>query len=314
MALGIIANALGGKTELDPIYGTEYGAGAINEWIKRLSDFNATTRPAAIGKYAANLDAATGENQAISKELSDWYRSTIAKAGSYDPFATSVRPAADYAFTKLNELSQNIPSLTRRANNQNAINLGLAPGARSSAVDRAQFSNMAQLQQNSLASLLPWISQSAQLDAAERNNQFLRSIGAIQGLAAEPDRLAARALLPMNVEAAGYQQDIPNLAALIQAANANIKGYQAQPNIWARLGTADKELMDQIGQIAGIAGSVLGGATGLGSIGSLFGGGNTGGKATPTGQGVTQYMGSTPWNPGYQTNPYLPYGANYDIG
>lgn len=277
--------ALFGKTTTSPKYGTEYGAGAVNEWIKRLSDFNATTRPAAIAKYSSNLDASTGENQAVSSELSAFYRDIMGKAGTYDPFTTSVRPAADYAFTKLGELSQNIPSLTRRANNQNAINLGLSPGARSSAVDRAQFSNMAQLQQNSLASLLPWITQSAQLDDAARRDQFLRAISASEALKMEPDRLAGRALLPMNVEAAGYTQDIPNLAALIATANANIQGWESKDNTWARLGAAEADekaqIQSMVGQAMQAVASIYGGGAG-GAIGGMFGGGGTGGTATPT--------------------------------
>ncbi len=310
MAIGAILGAFG-KTEQDPVYGSEYGAGALNEWMKRLSDFNSTTRKAAIADYGSRLNAATPANEAASAERMKFFRDIIQGANSYDPFTTSVRPAADYAFTKLNELSQNIPSLTRRANNQNALNLGLAPGARSSAVDRAQFSNMAQLQQNSLATLMPWVTQSAQLDDAARRDQFVRALYANEGLATEPDRLAGRALLPMNVEAAGYQQDIPGLLALIQGANQNIQGYIPKPDTLAKFGMADQAFTDNIGQWAGILGSVAGSATGLGSLGSLFGGGSKGGAAVPTG---TPPAGtSIQWVNGYPQsvapNPYAAWGS-----
>lgn len=295
MALLSILGAFG-KTEQDPVYGSEYGAGELNEWMKSLSDFNSTTRKAAISDYASRLNAATPANEAASAEKMKFFRDTISNAGSYNPFETSVRPAADYAFGKLNEFSQFIPSLTRRMNNQNAISLGLAPGGRSSAVDRAQYSGAAQAWNQGLGTILPAITQWSQLDDAARRDQFARSVFANESLGLEPDRLAGRALLPMNVEAAGYSQDIPNLAALIQSANSNIQGYTPHPNTLAKMGMADQALVDNVSQWAGVYGSLYGSGTG-GMYGGGGGGGGSGGAAIPT--GPAPYGTTIKWNSGY---------------
>lgn len=279
---GGLAEIFGGKTTTTPLYANLDTQKGLNEAAARQRAFGATTRPAAIADFARLLSESTPQAQKVSDESYKWFRDTISGAQSYNPFETSVRPAADYGFGKLSELMEYIPSLTRRANNQNAMNLGLAPGAKSSAVDRAQFSNYGAVSNQGLGSILQWVNQASQLDANERNNQYFRAVDALQGLRAEPDRLAYRALLPANVEAAGYATDTGNLAGLVDASARNIQGYESEDNWARRLGQAEAQEManmqSMVGQVASIASSMYGGGGGGGGMYG-GGGGGTGGMA-----------------------------------
>lgn len=308
-----LAAAIGGKTKQTPIYANLDAQKALNESAARQGIFGSTTRPAAIADYTALLKAATPANEAVSKERTDWFHNVLSKADSYDPFLTSIKPSADYLFQKAADIAPASLSLTRLGDNQNRINLGLSPGGQSSAADRARMSAVGGILTNTFGQVLPTVTNWAQLDANERNNQFLRSIGALEGLTLEPDRLAGRALLPAQAEAAGYTQDVGNLGQLIGASTGNIQGYQAEPNIWARLGTAAEEEQTNMQTMLGTAASMYGSMYGGGGRGGMYSQPNTGGTARPTGPSLQHYMGPTAWNPGYQTNPNLPYGGNFDI-
>lgn len=312
---GGIANIFAGKEELKQIYGNVEAQKLLNEQAARQRVFGSTTRPAALASFASALTANTPKAQAVSDEASNWFRTLTANNAAYKPFEDTIRPVADYGFGKVGEIAQYIPSLTRRANNQNAMNLGLAPGARSSAVDRAQYSNAGQVYSNLLGSILPWISQNATLSANERSNAQLSGLAGIEGLKNEVDRIAYRALEPANVEAASYWQDTANTQALIDAARGNIQGYELEQNLPARINSAEQASFEQMRGLVQEGMSMYssmygGGGGGGGMYGGGGGGGGTGGTAVPSGD-LKRYMGNIPWNAGYQVPSTYPQGINF---
>lgn len=296
-----------GKTEIITDYYNTEVAKALNEQAARQRVFGSTTRPAANAQFAANIAANTPKAQAVSDEASTWFRNLTASNAAYKPFEDTIKPIADYGFARLGDIAQYIPSLTRKANNQNALNLGLAPGARSSAVDRAQYSNTGAVFEKMLPSILNWATQNATLSANERSNAQLAGLSGIEGLKNEVDAIAYRGLMPLNIEAAGYAQDAENFARTAAASQANVAGYREEDNLVRRTAQAEYNDIERLKEAGDKAMSMYS---------SMYGGGGGGGGAGMYGgSGGTAMPSSTPsagtslqWRGGYQmpggSDPY----------
>lgn len=308
-----VLGGLLGDTEYNAKYANEENAKAANEEAARNRKFLESTRPAALADFSRLFAANTPKAQGVSDEASTWFRNLTAKSDAYRPFEDTIKPVADYGFARLNDITQYIPSLTRKANNQNAINLGLAPGARSSAVDRAQYSNAGQVYSSMLPSILNWATQNATLSANERGNAQLAGLAGITGLQSEVDRMAYRALTPSDVEAATRARDIQNLGALNQASASNIMGYEADMNTWAK---GEKIADDMVGALVTMYSSYYGGN---GGWSPEQGGPKAKPTSSPTTTGGTAMPTWTPetnieWRNGYPSSTYNPYSkwGNYD--
>lgn len=248
--------------------------------------------------YAQRLTDSTPEANRISDLRTGYLERGIADTENYDAFNQLYRPLGDYLFGQMNAVAPAAVGLTKGADDARRIGLGIRPGGYSSYVDAARTRDIGDILSRNFSDVLRTIGTDTSRLLASRAGERATGLGLLDTLSAEPDRLAARELLPAYAAQEFQGGDIEAAQALINAYKSNVAGFKHIPSLAGRvaegLGGVNSSLWEAAGNAASIYGSMYGGgAMGGGGGTSGMGQGNLAGSVANRGS-FTPMGGSAP--------------------
>lgn len=284
--------------------------GLLNKDLVRESRSNIAKRIAEQDLFAQKLKESEPLAKDLQTERLGFLRNLTKSAASYDPMQ-SFTGLGDYLFGKANALGPAALDAGRRSANDAAIRLGLSPGASSGVVERVRQSGINDLLARTYSDTTKALAPNFALLTGSRESERTAVQDLLERMAYEPDRLAARELLPSMARTAGQQADIANVQDLINAYVSNTAGFTSTPSMAGRIAGG----LDAIG-LGGIKSLGEDAMSAIGSIyGSAYGGGGGGayggGKAAPRAN-VGSTSGLSGLFGGYR-NPYASYNPNIEI-
>lgn len=284
--------------------------GLLNKDLVRESRSNIAKRQDEQELFAQRLRESAPLAKDLQTERLGFLRNLTKSAASYDPMQ-SFTGLGDYLFGKANALGPAALDAGRRSANDAAIRLGLSPGASSGVVERVRQSGINDLLARTYSDTTRALAPNFALLTGSRESERSAVQDLLERMAYEPDRLAARELLPSMARTAGQQADIANVQDLINAYVSNTAGFTSRPSMAGRIAGG----LDAIG-LGGIKSLGEDAMSAIGSIyGSAYGGGGGGayggGKAAPRAN-VGSTSGLSGLFGGYR-NPYASYNPNIEI-
>lgn len=276
--LGSIAGIFDKGPNVDQLPYSKVYKNLLNKDLADESRFNIAQRRKEQELFAGKLK----ESEPLAKELQDerlgFLRNLTRSAANYDPMQ-AFTGLGDYLFGKAGALAPAALDIGRRSANDAAITLGLSPGASSGVVERVRQGGINDLLARTYGDTTRALVPSFGLLTGSRESERSAVQNLLERMAIEPDRFAARELLPSMARTAGQQADIANVQDLINAYVSNTAGYTSSPSTWGRVSEG----------LGGIYGSVLESAqTAADLIGSIYGMGGGGTPKANPGIGPTQ--------------------------
>lgn len=233
---------------------------------------------AAKDAYAQRLAASTPEAERISGLRTGYLERGLADTENFDAFNSLYRPLGDYLFGKMNEVAPAAVGLTKGADDARRIGLGIRPGGYSSYVDAARTRDIGDVLSRNFSDVLRTIGTDTSRLLASRAGERATGLGMLDVLSAEPDRLAARELLPAYAAQEFQGGDIEAAQNLINAYRSNVAGFKNVPSLARRvaegLGGVNSSLWEAAGNAASIYSSMYGGGAGGGGGMGQMGQGN----------------------------------------
>lgn len=227
--------------------------------------------------YAQRLTDSTPEANRISDLRTGYLERGIADTENFDAFNSLYRPLGDYLFGQMNAVAPAAVGLTKGADDARRIGLGIRPGGYSSYVDAARTRDIGDILSRNFSDVLRTIGTDTSRLLASRAGERATGLGLLDTLAAEPDRLAARELLPAYAAQEFQGDDIAAAQALIEAFKSNVSGFKHEPSFARRLAEGLGGVYNSVWESAGNAASIYGSLAGGGAGGMMGGGGGTGG-------------------------------------
>lgn len=241
--------------------------GLLNKDLANESRANIAKRQVEQDSFAQKLKEAEPLALELQGERLGFLRNLTKSAANYDPMQ-AFTGLGDYLFGKANALAPAALDIGRRSANDAAIALGLSPGASSGVVERVRMGGINDLLARTYGDTTRALVPSFGLLTGSRESERSAVQNLLERMAIEPDRFAARELLPSMARTAGQQADIANVQDLINAYVSNTAGYTSSPSTWGRISEG----------LGGVYGSVLESAQTAADIyGSLAGAGAFGG-------------------------------------
>lgn len=248
--------------------------------------------------YAQRLAESTPEANRISDLRTGYLERGIADTENFDAFNSLYRPLADYLFGKATDVAPAAIGLTQSADTQRRIGAGIRPGGYSSYLNTALLGNIGNVLSGNFAEVLRTIGTDTSRLLASRAGERATGLSMLDTLSAEPDRLAARELLPAYAAQEFQAGDLAAAQALINAYRSNVAGFKHIPSLAGRvaegLGGINSSLWEAAGNAASIYSSLYGGgAGGGGGMGQM---GQSNNAAFPVAQrgAFTPASGSSP--------------------
>lgn len=296
--LGSIAGIFDKGPDIDEMPYSKVYKGLLNKDLADEARFNIAQRRKEQELFAGKLKEAEPLARDLQTERLGFLRNLTKSAASYDPMQTFTG-LGDYLFGKAGALAPAALDIGRRSANDAAIALGLSPGASSGVVERVRQSGINDLLARTYGDTTRALVPSFGMLTSSRESERTAVQDLLERMAIEPDRFAARELLPSMARTAGQQADIANVQDLINAYVSNTAGYTSTPSTWGRISEG----------LGGIYGSVLESAQTAADIyGSLAGAGAfSGGGSSP--KPATQETGSGIWNAYPNTAPRANVGS-----
>lgn len=234
--------------------------------------------------YAQRLTESTPEANRISDLRTGYLERGIADTENFDAFNSLYRPLGDYLFGQMNAVAPAAVGLTKGADDARRIGMGIRPGGYSSYVDAARTRDIGDILSRNFSDVLRTIGSDTSRLLASRAGERATGLGMLDVLSAEPDRLAARELLPAYAAQEFQGGDLAAAQSLIDSYRSNVAGFKNIPSFARRLAEGLGGINSSLWEAAGNAASLYSSMQGMGGGGtSGMGQGNLAGSLASRG-------------------------------
>lgn len=281
----------------------------LNKDLASESRSNIAKRIAEQDLFAQKLKESEPLAKDLQTERLGFLRNLTKSAANYDPMQ-AFTGLGDYLYGKSSALGPAALDAGKRSANDAAIALGLAPGASSGVVERVRQSGINDLLARTYGETTRALAPNFALLTGSRESERSAVQNILERMAGEPERFAARELLPSMARTAGQAGDIQNVQDLINAYASNTAGFTSRPSTAGRIAEGLGGIVGSLQEFGKDAASMYGQMYGGGSYGGGGGGGSPyGGGGTSGRVGVGSTPGLSGLFQGYN-QPYASYNPN----